>query len=926
MSFFENHYLAITIGEVEIDLSRAKDTKTSTPTDKKYNEVVVLQPAPNEQLVLDKDTVSNFSQTLGNIYPSGFTIDIKDVSLAIYDKDKNGNKGMVAAANFSLDIDVSDLPLVGHMFPKDLTFALQNIQVLFSTQAIANSTELTNRLPPDIPAFPKDIVKGVNFSASFDVGNELITVGTGSMQQWESAAKGTSANANNTPGGSKNSQGNVNKKFGPVFIQSVGLDFVNNDLNVVITGSIKLGPLTVSLDKLSIGSPLSDFQPEASLKGLSVDYKKNQVNIGGGLVREKLGDLEVYNGALAVDLTKFQMSALGSYANDHGNPSLFVFAQLNEPLGGPSFFFVTGLAFTFGINRNLIKPQVQDVSTFPLIKAATGSIAPPSAGATSLIPAGMNTYLPPQVGEYFLGVGVKFTSFKVINSFALFIVKFGKELEFDLLGVSTYIAPNPKDPNPVATVELEIVGSYKPSTGDLLIRGMLTPNSFVLSKQCHLQGGFAIACWTDPSSHSGEFVFTFGGYGNHYTPQPYYPQGIPELGFLWQINSNISIKGGGYWTITPHRVLAGGFLKAVADLGWVRASFNLNAFFEIDWSPFHYEGEFSVEFSLEVHVDFLFFSCWLGFTIGEGLSIHGPDFGGTAHISLYVCTVNVSFGAAPTPKPLLNWNKFLTSFTPLKEIAASSNTPAHTTGMVKINLTSGLVKEYKSTAENIAQINAKDLCLSVSTFMPNSAFEFGAFGTAFNAINAGEGHHFGIKPMGVASPKPTVPTASPFSVSDPGQGDYQTRLQISVYPSGKPFSEQDNQFKGEPVMGNVPRAIWGSAADAEGDTVIPALTGVVITPATPPKASATEPVDRSILAWEDEYEANSFDWSPFQENFSSTQQTGTGYTLGTSNSDKGSILGALGFAQTDIPDDSGLQKRIKHTSGFWAGTYNNEQS
>ncbi len=35
----------------------------------------------------------------------------------------------------------------------------------------------------------------------------------------------------------------------------------------------------------------------------------------------------------------------------------------------------------------------------------------------------------PTVGEYWLAFGVKFTSFELVNSFALAIVKFGSEFE-----------------------------------------------------------------------------------------------------------------------------------------------------------------------------------------------------------------------------------------------------------------------------------------------------------------------------------------------------------------------------------------------------------------------------------------------------------------------------------------------------------------
>ncbi|PWL31090.1 DUF6603 domain-containing protein [uncultured Roseivirga sp.] len=900
--FLATHYLAITIDGVEIDLSRAKDTTKPTTT----NEVAVLQPAPNESLVLDQTTVKNFSTTLGNLFPTGLTIDVKDVSLAEYEKPKKGKGTKVIAANFSVDVDVSKLPLVGHMFPKDLTFSVENIQALFSTAAISDSTALTGRLPNDIPAFPKVITKGANFAATLKVGDELVTISSGEVSTLEASAQ---HNKPNMATGGQHSQGNVNKKFGPVFIQSVDLQFVNGYLSFVITGSIKLGPLTVTLDQLEVGSKLTEFDPDYGLEGLSIDYKKNAINIGGGLVKTEYTPtgsdtpLTVYNGGLAVGLTKFQLSAIGSYANDHGNPSLFVFANLDEPLGGPAFFFVTGLAFAFGINRNLVKPQVQDVTNFPLITAALSSSNTTKNSAGQVVPTDMNTYLPPQVGEDFLGIGVHFTSFKVINSFALLLVKFGKELEFDLLGVSKYVAPNPKEKKPVAVVELEVVGSYKPSAGTLLVRGMLTPSSYVFSKECHLQGGFAIAFWTGSNPHSGDFVFSFGGYGNHYIPQSYYPQNIAELGFIWQINSNLSVKGGGYWTITPHRILAGGFLKATYNLDIVRASFDVNARFEIDWSPLHYEGHFSVEFSLEVLIDLLFVKAWLGFTVGEALSIHGPEFGGEASIGLGVCTVDIAFGASPAPKPLLSWDTFQAHYSPAK----LNTTTKEVEGMVQLKLASGLVKTVKNTTDDdIEVINPKDLELTAGSFIPNSGYQLNS-----NTISTGE--NFGIKPMGVNIPTiPAGKTKIPNGYAAP-----YTLLNVSITDSA-------GQFKIEEITEEVPRAIWdgkGDEVDSPDDTLIKAVTGVTIKPAKPPTASETQAVDRSELAWNIDPRQSDFNWNKLSES-SLTPTTGTTASSDVTNADtkRTSVLEALGFTSEEIPSNIHLEHRLVKMSSILVGT------
>ena len=51
-----------------------------------------------------------------------------------------------------------------------------------------------------------------------------------------------------------------------------------------------------------------------------------------------------------------------------GKPSLFVFAGLDTPLGGPPAFYVTGLMGGFGYNRSLKLPAQDQLFQFPFIK------------------------------------------------------------------------------------------------------------------------------------------------------------------------------------------------------------------------------------------------------------------------------------------------------------------------------------------------------------------------------------------------------------------------------------------------------------------------------------------------------------------------------------------------------------------------------
>src|ERR1044071_6231578 len=104
--------------------------------------------------------------------------------------------------------------------------------------------------------------------------------------------------------------------------------------------------------------------------------------------------------------------------------------------------------------------------------------------------ASMQRCIPPSTGDYFLAIGIKFTSFKLIDSFALLTVSFGTQFEVNLLGLSTLIVPTPvpgEPPvTPLAEVQLAVRATFNPSQGFLGVAAQLTSNSFILSRACRL--------------------------------------------------------------------------------------------------------------------------------------------------------------------------------------------------------------------------------------------------------------------------------------------------------------------------------------------------------------------------------------------------------------------------------------------------------
>lgn len=682
----------------------------------------------------------------------------------------------------------------------------------------------------------------------------------------------------------------INKSLGPVHIQSLGVGYSNGELEVDISGGIATGPLSFSLQGLGIANPLTKIDPSFSLDGLGINLSAPPITIGGDLLKVDPPPDNVtfeYNGEISLGLTQVQVDAWGSYAQmTNGDASLFVNAVLDYPLGGPPFCFVTGLAAAFGYNRDLIAPAVADIATYPLVAAANSNdraTNPDPAAQAAQVLSQLNDYLPPEAGEYFAGIGLKFTSFGIIDCFAMLMAKFGKELEFDLLATATYTAPAPEDPEPVAVVELGVLGQIIPSEGEIMVQGQLTPASFLYDKHCHLTGGFAVGLWTD-GQYEGDFVYTFGGYGSHYKPPAHYPQNVPGIGMQWQIDSDMSVKGSVYWAITPQIVAAGGSMSATYHASFFKAWFDLDAYFQINWKPFHYEAGFHVDFGLKVKIDLLFTTIWKGFSMSAGLDVQGPPFGGKAKISLCVCTIHLHFGSSSDTKPPLTWSEFSSAFLPQAE------------QMLNINLTSGLVKTTKDESGNeVWIINPKDLCITTNAAFPATSYslkyqEQGQSSSSDLQSDQPTAGVFGIKPMGV------------------GTGGFTATHNITV--TGP---DSTCQLKAVAKPKNSPKAIWENVSDskASSSTLVSTLNGFQLIPGQEPAAGITHSVARNTLAWELEVYDDAF-VSETLWAFSGSQATTVNQLIQTSDAARSSVLTALGM-QKNIPSADTLASALNNT-------------
>lgn len=425
-----------------------------------------------------------------------------------------------------------------------------------------------------------------------------------------------------------------------------------------------------------------------------------------------------YNGTLSIGYKQYSLAAVGSYAQlPDGAISTFLYGFLGAPMGGPPFFFVTGVAAGFGYNRAFTLPSPETINTFPLIQPVM------SPGSTMDFDS-MNLLFMPTEGEYWGAVGVRGESFKMVESFVLLDVQFKKDIEIDIIGMSKMHFPKPPadDPNApaLAKINIGLVARIIPEMGIVTINGAFLPGSYVYNPLVHISGGFAVlSVFKDQTSgpwegaQEGDFVVTLGGYASNYKPKPYYPQ-VPRLELNWQVSSELSVKAMAYFAITPQAMMAGGDLVANFQIGGtlsVHVNFTVGADFIVYWKPYHYSASFyaSLDVTASITLDLWLFTIHasINMDLGADLDIWGPSFSGNGTVYVHVLisfSVHVSFGDAPAAPGPISWNEFSSGLLPQPD------------KILTTNISNGLVSSQSSATCNV--VNAKDLEVVCTTAIP----------------------------------------------------------------------------------------------------------------------------------------------------------------------------------------------------------------
>lgn len=622
---------------------------------------------------------------------------------------------------------------------------------------------------------------------------------------------------------------NWNKKMGPVTISRVGFSYSKGIVKLLISGNIELAGLKLSLEGLGLGfNPSEIFKGNFKnlsfeLSGLGLSYNKPPLRISGMFIKAQPQGDEIisFYGAAEIATSMFGISGIGAYAKLKGDKtSFFIYAMYNGPIGGPAFFFVTGIAAGFGFNRSIRLPKIQEVNEFPLVAMALNP-DPKKTLNDILGDLVSKNWIPSSPGDYWLAVGIKFTSFKLLESFVLVTVQFGTRLEFAILGLTVLNWPGNGLPS-IAYIELAVLARFSPDSGVISVEALLTHNSYLFDKNCKISGGFAFYVWVS-GEHEGDFVISLGGYHPKYVVPAHYPQ-VDRLALNWKLSKVLSIRGEMYFALTPKCIMAGGKWEVYFDIGFLKASLVIWADMYIAWAPFKYEISAGIIVRIEACIKIWFVHISFKLQMGAQLYIWGPPFAGYVYVDWTIFSFTIPFGDKKKEalKPL-SWDEFKSSFIPKKNSEETSRGLEKETNQenpINTKILSGIIGELKDADGNVLEtfVNPYSLSLNVDSFFPIKYI----YGNGNKEIAEAE------TLMNIAGQD--IPTfmskrEKGFGVKSMGVKNLDSKLFFSIKMGGKEL--ENIKFKAIANAKGVANALWANSdSDKEANVIKDVLSGL----------------------------------------------------------------------------------------------------
>lgn len=613
---------------------------------------------------------------------------------------KSANDGYAFVANYGDSIGFGGLPLVG-----DIPLINEvSIGHMLLTAASADGA-----LPPfEIQGL--DIKKGIYFLAELHIPGQVIDIVIPvSKDTPEHSAYDANDFALDAISENNWSEIKIDKAIGPCMLKVLRFSMTNGQIRLGLDAAFVVAGISFGMDGLAISYDTKKRAVGFEILGLSLDVNTDALQIAGSFIKK---DEYTYAGALLMRISQITIMAIGSYKSAGPElpvDSVFAFALLKGQIGGPPCFFITGFAIGFGYNRCLSIPNIDQLTSFPLLKAAEGSIS----GADLL--ESEKTYFKPQADKSWVAAGVLFNSFKMIDSVAILTASWGSDVEINLIGRSVLNIPFNSNSTPIAHAVLLLKASFKPSQSLIAVDAKLSSESYIISKDCQLTGGFAFYTWYG-GEYAGDFVLTLGGYHPRYSKPAHYPQ-VDRLGFNWRISQDLSAWGGIYFALTPSCIMAGGSLHLRFSKGIVEAWFDAYMDMYMQWKPYHYDIAIGISIGCKVDL----WLCTVRLELGCDLHIWGPEFSGNALVKLWCIRFTISFGAGSSQAPPpISQGEFISSFLPKPEMAArNAENASPLFGGCTVSLNRGLLADH-NTESNQSQSEPRKVCADQLEFTVKS--------------------------------------------------------------------------------------------------------------------------------------------------------------------------------------------------------------
>ncbi len=455
----------------------------------------------------------------------------------------------------------------------------------------------------------------------------------------------------------------IQRAFGPVYLEQVGLGVDYRQgitprqlemISLYLSGNVSILGLTAAVDKLrfsyTVDQPIFSTESwEIDVEGFAISSSIGGLTLAGGLRKfpldPPLSGIE-YLGMLKIGFGSYGVDIFGGYAHPTTSTgstfaSFFAFGALHAPIGGPPAFFITGIAVGFGINRDLVTPQIDQITTHPFMQAlrALGPTPEPMQQLQQ-----MRAIVPPAQGEYWVAAGISFTSFVLVTGEILVTVQFGDGLEIAVLGLARAQLPNPL--LPLVSIELALLARFSSKEGTLLVQAQLTENSYLLHPSVRLTGGFAFQTWW-LGPNAGQFVITVGGYHPRFHHDGY--PVVPRVGLNWSPIDNISIVGGAYFALCSEALMAGVKLEVAAHLGPAHAKLTFGGDGIVFFDPFWFEVDVYAEAEVGITIWLLFGSIDLDVHLGFDVTVSGPPIHVEGHFSVAGISIPFEFGDKADP-------------------------------------------------------------------------------------------------------------------------------------------------------------------------------------------------------------------------------------------------------------------------------------